>query len=741
MKRLGLVMIAAMLASLVGLAPAAAVATEWYAAPYGNDANACTSWAMPCLTIGAAVGKAAPGGTVHVAAGTYPESQIILSQSVTLLGAGIGQSIIDGGGGGGAATTGLIRVTSGAGNVTVSGFTLQNAKGDGSATPVRIYVLATGGGNQTYEYLKIIGSGLDDSQEYGFYSSYNAANVTLMHSDVSGTGANAVIFERHTGTSEVALNSVAPGAFGSEAYYSRTHGAVNVSALQTVHHNTFDMGACSDTVDPKCSDYSTRSSAVTFASSFPGSGAGTYSNVEISDNYIYNLKANRRGPGLWNGESGSGGAIANARILRNKIVGVSTTGTQGITLINQHTGTIIQGNSVTGVEKAFWGREYNAGYGSGFASGTVMNNNAFASSTKFQWDDPVNTLVAEYNWWGDVDGPCPPASQPACTGLGLPVSARVDYDPFAAALVSTVTGSTHEIGETSTMTTTLTVDGIYGAQLRVTHDPSVLSFTSGVTLSVPAQGWYWDLVQESFVAVATPTGRRLSGAMQGPGHPTPANLSNADIATWTYTCSGVGTSNLTYDTTTGGFGTVLSDKDGFQINAALIGDSITCVEATGSVSGTIQLQGRVQSHTPNGWDDAVVTFTCSSGACGSHVYVFSTGVSGAYSKTKTGPGTGMAQGNYNVTGARHEYLYASTTAIIGAGLTTMTTPKLLGGDSKNMGSVTIGDVTCIGYDYGTSNNSCTGGSSDINGDGIVNIFDLVLAAGNYTLSTSNPWPI
>ncbi len=742
MKRLNLLVIVALVISVFGLAPtpANAVAADWYAAPYGDNGDTCTSWASACQTIGAAVGKATAGGVVHVAEGTYNESQINITQALSLLGAGIGRSIIDGGGGGGLTNAGLIRVAiTGSGSVTLQGFTLQTAKAVGTVGD-RIYIDTSGatGGTQTFSYLKIIGSGLNTGitgpKEFGFYSHSNAANVMLTHSDVSKTANNAILFEKHSGTSEVAYNTLAAGAFGADAYFNMTHSGLNVTALQTVHHNTFDLGACSDSVAPMCSDSSTRAAAVSFTSAYPGSGAGAFSNVEISDNNINNLKANRRGVILWNGEGGVGNAIANARILRNKIVGVgAAAGSQGITLINQHTGTVIQGNSVTGVERAFWGREYLwPGYTSGFASGTVMNNNAFASSTKVQWDDPVNTLNAEHNWWGCPLGP----GNPGCVAaVGL-----IDYTPWDGALVSTVTGSTHEIGETGTMTTSLTVNGLYGAQLRVTHDPAVLSFSSGATINVPAGGWYWDLIQEAFAAVTAPVGRRLSGSMQLP-HATPANLSNDAIATWTYTCSAAGTSNLTYDTTTGGLGTLLSDKDGFEIPSALIGDSITCVAATGSVAGTVQLQGRVQSHTPNGWEDAAITFTCASGGCtGSGPYVFITGVDGAYQLTKSGAGTGMAQGTYNVTAVRHEYLGASKSVVIGPGLTTVSTPKLLGGDADNSGAVGLNDLACIGGAYGAAPTNCGGaGSSDINGDNVVNVFDLVLASGNYTLSSSNPW--
>ena len=56
----------------------------------------------------------------------------------------------------------------------------------------------------------------------------------------------------------------------------------------------------------------------------------------------------------------------------------------------------------------------------------------------------------------------------------------------------------------------------------------------------------------------------------------PRTLVNGKLATWEYTCTGVGTSPLVYDTSVG-TGSYLSDKNGFPMGAVWLGDSIMCV--------------------------------------------------------------------------------------------------------------------------------------------------------------------
>ena len=120
---------------------------------------------------------------------------------------------------------------------------------------------------------------------------------------------------------------------------------------------------------------------------------------------------------------------------------------------------------------------------------------------------------------------------------------------------------------------------------------------------------------------------------------------NDKLATWKYKCTGVGTSPLVYDTTVG-TGSYLADKDGFNIPAVWLGDSITCVAATGSVDGYIKLQGRLATNPhPATWYGAEVTLTCASVGCAGYgPYKMTTDDAGYYHWDKTGPGTGIAAG-------------------------------------------------------------------------------------------------
>ena len=69
--------------------------TDCYVRPDGNDANAgsADTPALAKLTIQAAVNQVSPGGTVHVAAGTYGEN-VIVNKDITIDGAGQGVTIV-----------------------------------------------------------------------------------------------------------------------------------------------------------------------------------------------------------------------------------------------------------------------------------------------------------------------------------------------------------------------------------------------------------------------------------------------------------------------------------------------------------------------------------------------------------------------------------------------------------------------------------------------------------------------
>ncbi|MDM8000526.1 MAG: DUF1565 domain-containing protein [Dehalococcoidia bacterium] len=68
------------------------VADLWYVDPAGSDSNRGSA-SSPFLTIQHAIDEAAAGDTIHVRAGTYAE-QLTITKNLHLVGAGIGQSVI-----------------------------------------------------------------------------------------------------------------------------------------------------------------------------------------------------------------------------------------------------------------------------------------------------------------------------------------------------------------------------------------------------------------------------------------------------------------------------------------------------------------------------------------------------------------------------------------------------------------------------------------------------------------------
>jgi hypothetical protein len=137
-----------------------------------------------------------------------------------------------------------------------------------------------------------------------------------------------------------------------------------------------------------------------------------------------------------------------------------------------------------------------------------------------------------------------------------------------------------------------------------------------------------------------------------------------------------------------------------------------------------------------------VTLTCTGGSCsGFGPYVFATDDDGTYSLVKGDPGTGIALGTYTAVATRRGYLSAtkSTNVTIAAGTNTISpTPTLRGGDADDNGTVDASDLTTVGLAFGDPPTTVDMGA-DINGDNIVNIFDLVLVGGNFGASSSN-WP-
>ena len=131
-------------ALLAGPAAAGGSSTLYVSAMGGSDSNPCTA-SMPCLTIGHGLSVAVPGATVRVEDGTYHE-QVSITSKVRLIG---DEATIDASGqmggiqplaGMGIVGYGVLVFGPGAAGSTVSGFTVENAIGEGILAAVTSHV-------------------------------------------------------------------------------------------------------------------------------------------------------------------------------------------------------------------------------------------------------------------------------------------------------------------------------------------------------------------------------------------------------------------------------------------------------------------------------------------------------------------------------------------------------------------------------------------------------------------------
>jgi hypothetical protein len=112
-----------LLACLIGPTPAAQAATQRYVTATGINAGDCSDSANPCRTINYAIGQAAPGDTINIAAGAYYEN-LMITKDLTFTGAKAVATIIH--------SAGIDVVVTVSQGVTayISGVTIQDGNGN-----------------------------------------------------------------------------------------------------------------------------------------------------------------------------------------------------------------------------------------------------------------------------------------------------------------------------------------------------------------------------------------------------------------------------------------------------------------------------------------------------------------------------------------------------------------------------------------------------------------------------------
>jgi hypothetical protein len=365
-----------------------------------------------------AINAASPGQTIYAYPGTYNEA-VTIDKALSVLSTSSADATIIDGSGVLLASSGLVKISATSGNVLFNGFTVRKAPAVGTT---RICVLTRSsltGPTYTISNNKIYGSNnASEWDDYGFYASYGKENIVFKNNLVTQTGANNVVLEVHTGSTDISFNTLDAGVWGADSIFFMTYDEFNVTSLQSVSQNTFDMG----TGGPF--DYDHRATAISFDTPGPawGLGEAKFTNMVITGNTINNLKSNRRGIGFWNG--GTGDNLQSPSITNNKINGVpGSSASYGIDFVGGPTSNaFLTCNTIKWTDVGIFMRT------AGCAPGIKIQYNNIVGNT-IGMDNTVGPTSAEarYNWWGDATGPYH-STNPG--GLGNPVSDNVNFSPW-----------------------------------------------------------------------------------------------------------------------------------------------------------------------------------------------------------------------------------------------------------------------------------------------------------------------
>jgi hypothetical protein len=164
---------------------------------------------------------------------------------------------------------------------------------------------------------------------------------------------------------------------------------------------------------------------------------------------------------------------------------------------------------------------------------------------------------------------------------------------------------------------------------------------------------------------------------------------------------------------------LMSDADGYAIavDTTLPGNVCYDGEELGCVTGSVQLQGR--------YDHSGATVTVEKD--GVVVASATTDASGNFTLENLAPDT------YEMYARMYGYLDAlkgSGVPVVDGECADMGATKLLGGDVAPQpdpnNEIDIGDISYMGANFGSAE-----ATADVNGDGVVNILDLTMAAANF----------
>lgn len=459
------------------------VARQAHAATLNVCPSSCTY-----KSINDALAAAAAGDTILVGSGTYgptepgattTDSQITITKSITLQGAGAGLSVLNTAAAyaNSTASGGVVVVSNPHGNVTISGFTFEGARvndSDPNADGILMVVgdptssdVITISNNLFYDD-NIIDPGILDDQVDALYIAGTAATVNELGNTFHGMFRGNLIeantgvmhlsgntFEALSENDDVSTNPATP--YMAEGIFVALDGNVSSTNPVTITGNTFNNYA---------------GQGVSIVAGYAGQ-VGAISNVAIAGNQ-FNLRgiagAFYDSPAIWlraNNTSNNSlvSSISSAAVANNTINLSSTTGHgygiwlrgnlgNGITL--DHNVVRGSGSSVPAAGINFTGTvntpqvSITNNIVSGFAHGVQADALASGATVTAHQNCIVGNTIAgatnaagagiaaQSNYWGGINGPHNAISNP--TGTGNAVSDNITFMPYLSAAAAVCAG-------------------------------------------------------------------------------------------------------------------------------------------------------------------------------------------------------------------------------------------------------------------------------------------------------------
>ncbi|EFQ82600.1 hypothetical protein HMPREF0063_11809 [Aeromicrobium marinum DSM 15272] len=404
-------------------------------------------------TVADAVAAAAAGDTITIGAGTFPTFGVVVDKPLTIQGAGVGQTILDGGGASVGSVPGIFRIlpgldAKGSGEIIVRDMSLVNPGKNTTASQyftisIGIKQATTGITGITLTDLDVEGTGDAARTGYGVYADTGLTGgvpretppLTITDSRFSEHVFNGIGVDGWGAPVTISGNDLQEGIGGSSSILvfneylpDRIIDPVvitdNVSDGRLVYIRNIDFNATLDT-------------------------RGGFDDVTIAGNVITGL-ANVDAGILVSTNSTAATEptqMGTVRVLDNDIVGDGTSpGTAGVTIGGHVIDAGVQGNSVVGV-------------GTGVNVTQVKNQNPVsveATDNRLFADDngvgntTTTTVDASRNWWGCQTDPA--LGAPECSGVSG--TGGVTTAPWVVARLVSSADSVVE-GGTATLTAAL----------------------------------------------------------------------------------------------------------------------------------------------------------------------------------------------------------------------------------------------------------------------------------------------